>query len=67
MIKTKSLPAQHRDIALTIENVGNIYKDKEEFQEALSCYERAAMIYCHSLPTTHPSVIQIEEYVRNLS
>jgi len=63
----KSLPSQHRDIALTLENIGNIYKGKGELEEALAYYKKAANIYHHSLPTTHPSVIQIEEYIRYLS
>jgi tetratricopeptide (TPR) repeat protein len=63
----KSLPCQHRDIALTLENIGNVYKDKGELEEALTYYKRAATIYHHSLQIPHPSVLQIEEYIRYLS
>jgi tetratricopeptide (TPR) repeat protein len=66
-IKMKSLPSQHRDIALTLENMGNVYKDKKELDEALSYYKRAAAVYRHSLQIPHPSVLQIEEYIRYLS
>ncbi len=66
-IKMKSLPCQHRDIALTLENIGNVYKDKGELEEALAYYKRAATIYHHSLQIPHPSVLQIEEYIRYLS
>jgi tetratricopeptide (TPR) repeat protein len=66
-IKIKSLPSQHRDIALTLENIGNIHKDKGNLEEALSYYKKAATIYHHSLSPTHPSVIQIDEYIRYLS
>jgi len=56
-INEKSLPSQYPLIASTLKNIGVIYEEKDDFQQALSYYKKAATIYRHSLPLTHPDVI----------
>ena len=66
-IKTKSLPINHPDIALTYKNIGLIHEMKGEFIEAKTFYEKAANIRRHILPSTHPDVIRIERNIRRVS
>jgi hypothetical protein len=52
---------------MTLGNIGLIYEHKRDFQQALSYFHKAAKIYRHSLSSTHPNMIQIEESIKRVS
>jgi tetratricopeptide (TPR) repeat protein len=65
--KEKYLPQTHPSIAMTLENMGLIYENKNDFQEALKYYEKASKIYEHTLLLTHTDVIQIKDNILRVS
>ncbi|CAF3173719.1 unnamed protein product, partial [Rotaria sp. Silwood2] len=60
------LPLKHSLISMTLENIANIYYDKEDFRQAFKYYEKAAKIYRHILPSTHPDVLQIRMIIKKI-
>jgi tetratricopeptide (TPR) repeat protein len=62
-----ALPPQHPNIAMTLENIGLVYEDKNNFPQAHSYFEKAAKIYHHSLPSTHPHIINIDQCITRIS
>jgi tetratricopeptide (TPR) repeat protein len=52
---------------MTLENIGLIYEQKRDFEQALFYFDKAAKIYRYSLSSTHPYVIQIEESIKRVS
>jgi tetratricopeptide (TPR) repeat protein len=66
-ISKQSLSPQHPDIAMTLNNTGTVYEDKNEYQQALSYFEQAAAIYRHSLPSKRPNIIQLEQDIKRVS
>ena len=62
----KSLPAQHPDIASIYENMGVVYEDKGELEQALTCLKKASTIYQSALPKNHPDVMEIKEDVQRV-
>jgi tetratricopeptide (TPR) repeat protein len=52
---------------MTLENIGLVYEDKRDFEQALSYFEKAAKIYRHSLSSTHPNVIKIDQAIKRVS
>jgi tetratricopeptide (TPR) repeat protein len=65
-IYEKILPLRHCLISMIFENIGNIYYDKNEFKKGHLYYEKAAAIYRHLLPSTHPDVLQIGMIIRRI-
>ena len=63
----KSLPPHHPSIASTLRAIGNIYYDTGDYDQAGAYFDKAAKIYCHLLPPTHPDVIQIEQSIKSVS
>jgi hypothetical protein len=51
---------------MTLENIGHVYEHKNDFQQSLSYIEKASKIYRHSLPSTHPNVIKIEQVIKRV-
>jgi tetratricopeptide (TPR) repeat protein len=49
-----------------LNNVGLVYEDKGEYQQALGYYEKAAIIYRHALPSTHPNIIKTEQFIQRV-
>lgn len=41
----QSLPQNHRNIGICLNNIGFIYKNIEKHDEALDCFERALLIF----------------------
>jgi tetratricopeptide (TPR) repeat protein len=66
-IKSKSLPPQHLNIAVTLENIGFVYEKKDNFEQAVVYYEKAANIFHHSLPSTHANINQIDQSIKRIS
>jgi tetratricopeptide (TPR) repeat protein len=66
-IYQKCLPSEHPDIAMTLNNIGSVYEDKNEYQQAFFYFQLAADIYRHLLPSTHPYVIQLEQSIKRVS
>ncbi|CAF1056517.1 unnamed protein product [Adineta steineri] len=52
-IDEKTLPANHPDLAMNYESIGNTYADISDHWKALSCYEKALEIRQKSLPANH--------------
>ncbi|CAF3587027.1 unnamed protein product [Rotaria socialis] len=50
-------------MAMTLENIGLVHENKNDFQEALKYYEAAAPIYRQTLSATHADVLQIENNI----
>jgi tetratricopeptide (TPR) repeat protein len=52
---------------MTLENMGLIYENKNDFYKAFEYYQKAAEIYQKTLATTHLDVIQIIENISRVS
>jgi hypothetical protein len=50
-----------------LKNIAFLYEQKEDFQQALNCYEKISNIYRQTLSSTDPMVIQNEEKIQLLS
>jgi hypothetical protein len=48
-------------------NIGMVYEAKDDFQQALSYYDQAAIIFRYTLSTTHPNVIKVVEAIKRVS
>lgn len=59
-ILEKTLPSEHPAIATILKNIGIIYENRDEFDEAQRYFERSAIIRRLALPYRHPDRIQIE-------
>ena len=66
-IYSKSLPSRHLNIAMTLANIGFIYEKKNDFEQALSYYEKAAIIYHQLFTSIHPDVVEIEDRIHRVS
>jgi tetratricopeptide (TPR) repeat protein len=55
-IKRSIFPAEHPDIALTLFNLGCIYKDSNDIPRATELLKESLYIYENSLSRTHPLV-----------
>ncbi|UJR21285.1 hypothetical protein I4U23_024377 [Adineta vaga] len=66
-IKTRSLPSQHPSIAATFENLGRLYESKQDFSQALSCFQRASTIYRRLSTPSQDKITQIEEHMQRIS
>jgi serine/threonine-protein kinase len=56
----RALGAQHPDVARALNNIGNVYKDREDYDRALEYYERARELVRAVMPEVHPLVAAIE-------
>jgi tetratricopeptide (TPR) repeat protein len=65
-INEEILPPQHTFISMILENIGNIYYDKGQFDQWLEYYEKVTLIYRQLLPSTHPDVLQIAMIIRRI-
>jgi tetratricopeptide (TPR) repeat protein len=65
-IKTKSLPSHHSSLASTLENIGLVYERKGLLEQALSYYEKAAIIFRETFLSTHIYVIDIEQDIQRV-
>ncbi|CAF4916992.1 unnamed protein product [Rotaria sp. Silwood2] len=65
-IYKKSLPPEHPHVAMTLENMGLAHEDNDDLEQALVFYKKAASIFRHCLPLTHPRVIEIESDVQRI-
>ena len=48
-IQQQSLPPNHPDLAMTYNNIGNVYFNMDEYPKALSSYEKALAVKQQSL------------------
>jgi tetratricopeptide (TPR) repeat protein len=55
-IEQKTLPSNHPNLAISYNNIGNVYNNMGEYSKALSYYEKALEIYQKSLPPNHPNL-----------
>ncbi|CAF2188245.1 unnamed protein product, partial [Rotaria magnacalcarata] len=65
-IKLKSLPSQHRSIASTCKNMGLVYEDNVELEQALIYMKKAQTIYEVALQLNHPDVAKIKNDVKRV-
>jgi tetratricopeptide (TPR) repeat protein len=65
--KYKFLPGKHPSIAMTLENMGLIYENKNDFQQAYKYYREATNIYQQTLPSTHSDIVQIKDNILRVS
>ena len=65
--KYKNLPKNDLSIAMTLENMGLIYENKNDYQQALQCYRDAEKIYQQTLPITDSNVLQIREDISRVT
>ncbi|CAF2988083.1 unnamed protein product [Rotaria sp. Silwood2] len=59
--------SQNIHYALTLKHIGDLYKNKTRWRQALIYLEEAAIIYHRVLSATHPTVVQIEQDIRHVS
>jgi tetratricopeptide (TPR) repeat protein len=52
---------------MVLRNIGLVYQNKGEFQQALLYLKKALTIYRYSLSETHPNSIQIEQIIHRIS
>jgi tetratricopeptide (TPR) repeat protein len=62
-MKYKHLRSNHSSIAMTLENLGLIYENKNDFHQALEYYRKASEIY----QETHFDMKQIDENILRVS
>jgi tetratricopeptide (TPR) repeat protein len=62
-IRRQSLPHDHSDLAMSYNNIGNMYDIIGEYSKAYLFYKYAVDIAQHSLPTDHPD---LQGYIMNL-
>ncbi|CAF0992439.1 unnamed protein product [Rotaria sordida] len=65
-LKASELP-QNRNVASTLHKIGCVYEKKKDLQQTLSYYQQAINIYRHTLTSTHPTFIQLEQDVQRIS
>jgi tetratricopeptide (TPR) repeat protein len=63
----KTLPPQHCDTAMRLENIDRTYFAIGELQEALLYLKQASTIYCQMLPVDHPYIVETEQAIRYVS
>ena len=56
LIRRKSLPPDHPDIAWSLNNLGNVQYLLRDYAAAKQCYQEAQAIRCKSLPPDHPDI-----------
>jgi tetratricopeptide (TPR) repeat protein len=62
-IQKQSLPPNHPDLAMSYNNVGNVYLNMDDYPKALSSYKIPLEIQKQSLPPNHPN---LQTYRNNL-
>jgi tetratricopeptide (TPR) repeat protein len=55
-IRQNKLPSIHPDLALSYNNIGDVYKGLGENEKALWCYEKALQMRQKLLPPNHPDL-----------
>jgi tetratricopeptide (TPR) repeat protein len=55
-IRQETLPINHRDLAQSFSNIGNVYNEMGEYSKALSFYQKALKIDQQTLSANHPSL-----------
>ena len=55
-IRKVALPPNHRDLAISYNNIGLVYQNMGEYSKALSSYEQSLEIMKVALPPNHPDL-----------
>jgi tetratricopeptide (TPR) repeat protein len=63
-IQQKSLSANHKSLASTLYNIGSVHETKNDFELALDYYLKAMKMSHHTVPVTHPELIQTENSIQ---
>ena len=63
-IQQQSLSPTHSDLAMSYNNIGNVYDSMGDYSKAHSYYKRAIDIGQSSLPANHPD---LQDYRNNLT
>ena len=64
-IEKKSCP-RPETVAGTLTNIADVHREETNFKEALSFYEKAALIDRQTLPLAHSDVTEIEENIKDV-
>ncbi|CAF1132388.1 unnamed protein product [Rotaria sordida] len=62
----KEINPYHPDIGVSYHNLGKVNEKQFKYNEAKENYSRAAEIYRHNFPQTHPWIIQIKECLERI-
>jgi tetratricopeptide (TPR) repeat protein len=65
-IRQKVLPSNHRDIAMTYNNLGTLYEDRQDFSKALEYYQKSLEINHKILPPEHRDLVGTESNIQKL-
>ena len=52
---------EHPNIAISYNNIGEVYHNKREYNKAIDYYQQSLIISKKFLPSTHPSIQTVEE------
>lgn len=66
-INQKALPPLHPDIAMNYRNMGLLYADKGELEQALKYLKDAKKIYRRSLQSHSPDAVSIKKAIQYVS
>ena len=66
-ISRRSLFPHHPGIALILRNIGLVYQKKGEGEQALAYMKQAATLFRHSVPSTNPDLMQIEQIIHRMT
>ena len=55
-LKERLLGREHPDVAVTLNNLGVLYRAQKRFLDAQLCYRRAYAIFSNTFYPEHPSV-----------
>ncbi len=62
-IRQKTLPAYHPPLAISYNNIGNMYYYKRDYSKALEYYERALDIWTSLLPANHINIKSVKDSI----
>ncbi|CAM4890818.1 unnamed protein product [Rotaria socialis] len=62
----KEINPHHPDIGVSYHNLGKVNEKQLKYREAQENYSKAAEIYAHNFPSTHPLVLEIDEYLNQI-
>jgi tetratricopeptide (TPR) repeat protein len=65
-MKSKSISIPNPSLATTLKNIGLVYEEDGNIEEALKCYKRAALMFEQIYPSVHIYNIEIQEDIQRI-